>query len=50
MQIVSDGANLHETPIPVFWENKKNIIDLSSAELTKRVVMVKLMGYWQMLR
>ena len=26
---------------PVFWENKKNIISLSSAEFAKRVVKVK---------
>ena len=41
MQIVSNGDNLHEMLNPVFWEkNKKNIINLSFAELTKRVVKV----------
>ena len=41
MQIVSDGGNLHEMPNPVFWENKKNAINLSSAEIAQRVVKVK---------
>ena len=27
---------------PVFWENKKNIINLSSAVLAQRVVKVKI--------
>ena len=38
MQILSNGDNLHEISNPVFCENKKNIIRLSSAELTHRVV------------
>ena len=40
MQIVL-GDNLHEMSNPVFWENKKNIINLSSAENAQRVVKVK---------
>ena len=40
MQIVSIGDNLHEISNPVFWENKKNIINLSSAELAQKVVKV----------
>ena len=43
MQIVSNGDNLHEMSIPVFLEKKKkNIINLSSAELAPRVVKVNL--------
>ena len=41
MQIVSSGDNLHEMSDPVFWENKKNIINLPSAENAQRVVKVK---------
>ena len=42
MQIVSLGDNLHEMSEPAFWEkNKKNIINLLSAELTQSVVKVK---------
>ena len=33
MQIVSIGDNLHEISSPDFWENKKNIINLSSSEI-----------------
>ena len=40
-QIVSIGDNLHEMSNPVFWD-KKNI-NLSSAELAKRVVKVKIL-------
>ena len=41
MQIVSKVENLYEMSNPVFWEkDKKNIISLSSAELSKRVVKV----------
>ena len=37
MQIVSFGDNLQEMSNPVFWEKKKkNIINLSSAELAQR--------------
>ena len=43
MQIVSLGDNLHEISNPGFWENKKIIINLSSAELAKRVVKVKML-------
>ena len=32
MQIVSFGDNLHEVSDPIFWKNKKNITNLSSAE------------------
>ena len=32
MQVVSIGDNLHEMSQPVIWENKKNVISLSSAE------------------
>ena len=35
------GDSFHEMPLPVFWENKKTIISLSSAELAQRVVKVK---------
>ena len=31
MQIVTIGGNMHEILKPVFWENKKNIINVSSA-------------------
>ena len=40
MQIVSNGDNLHEISNPVFMENKRNIINLSSAEFVWRVVIV----------
>ena len=35
MQIVSIGDNLHEMSNPIFWENKKNILNIIhvSAEL-----------------
>ena len=33
--------HLHEMSNPVFWENKKNIINLSSAENVQRVVKIK---------
>ena len=37
------GNNLHEMSNPVSWEkNKKNITNLSSAELAQRMVKVKL--------
>ena len=39
MQIVSKN-NLHEMSDPVFWDNKKNVNNLSSAELAQRVVNV----------
>ena len=39
MQIVSNGINLHDMSSPVL--NKKNNINLSSAKLAQRVVMVK---------
>ena len=32
MQFISLGDNLHEMLNPIFWENKKNIFSLSSAE------------------
>ena len=41
MQIVS-GDNLHEMSDPVFWKKiRKNIINLSSAELAQRVLNVE---------
>ena len=43
MQIVSIGDNLHEVSNPVFWENKKNTINLSSAELAYSAVKVKVL-------
>ena len=41
MQIVSNRDNLHEMSNPDLWENKKNIINLSSAKYSQRVVKVK---------
>ena len=41
MQIVSNGNNLPVMSKSLFWENKKNITQLSSAELAKRMVTVK---------
>ena len=32
MQTLSIGDNLHEMSNPIFWEKKKKIINLSSAE------------------
>ena len=43
MQIVSSGDNLHEMSNPVTGKNKKNIINLSSAENAQRVVKVKVL-------
>ena len=41
MQIVSNGDNLHEMSNPVSWENnKKKIINISSADLAQRVLKV----------
>ena len=40
MKIVSKEDNLHAMSKPVFWE-RREIINLSSAELVQRVVMVK---------
>ena len=34
---------MHEISDPVFWENKKNIINLSSAEVAERVFKVNLL-------
>ena len=45
MHIVSYGDNFNEMSNPVFWEKfkkKKNVINLSSAGLAKRVVKVKI--------
>ena len=36
------GDNLQEMSKPVFGENKKNVINLSSAELAHRVVKVNI--------
>ena len=42
MQIVSSGDKLHEMSNFVFWEKiRKYVMNLSSAELAKRVVKVK---------
>ena len=41
MQIVSNGDNLHEMTNPDLWETKKNIINLSFAKHSQRVVKVK---------
>ena len=40
MQMVSYGNYLHEMSNPVSWANKKNIINLSSAEFAQKVVKV----------
>ena len=41
-----NGDHLHEMSYPVFWENKKNISGLSSAEIDRRVVKVgRVLGY-----
>ena len=42
MQIVSNGDNLHEMSNPVLCENKKSVTSLSSADLARRVVKVKM--------
>ena len=42
MQTVLSGSNLHEIMKPIFWENKKTMISLSSAEIAKRMVMVNI--------
>ena len=41
MQIVSIGEHLHEMSKPISWENKNNIINVSSTELAQRVVTVE---------
>ena len=33
MQIVSSGDNLHEMPNPIFWDDTKKIINMSSADI-----------------
>ena len=40
MQMLSNRDNLHEMSNLVFWENKKNVINMSAAELAPRVVKV----------
>ena len=45
MQIVSLGDNLHKMSKPIFCENRKDIINLSSAAFAHRVVNVKLFLY-----
>ena len=42
MQSVSIGDNLYEISNLFSWENMKNIVNLSSAELAQRVVKVKM--------
>ena len=39
-----NGDNLHEVSNPVARKNKKNIINLSSAEFSHRAVMVKVIS------
>ena len=50
MQIVSIGDNLHEISNYVFFfqkkKNKKNIINLSSAEFSKRCIYPKYSDYF----
>ena len=41
MQIVSWGDNLHEMSEPIFLENNRNFINLSSAQLAHKVVKIK---------
>ena len=41
MQFISFEDSLHEMSNSVFWENKKNIINLSFAELAQRVAKVR---------
>ena len=41
MQIISNWDNLHAMSDPVFWENKENVINLSSAELAQKVFKFK---------
>ena len=38
MQIISLRDTLHELSKPIFWDNKKIIDNLASAELAERVV------------
>ena len=45
MQTVSNGDRLHEKSNLVFQQNKKNVINLSSAELALRVGKVKVSKY-----
>ena len=40
MQIVSSRDDLHEMSNPVFGENKKSIINVSSAEISPRVANI----------
>ena len=42
MQTVSNRDNFHEMSNPVFWENKKNIFNLLSAEFAQRTVKFSL--------
>ena len=42
MPIVSNEDNLHEMSNPVFWENKKNVMNMSSAESLLRVLCIKM--------
>ena len=45
MQIVSNGDNLHEISNTVFSGKKKNITNVSVAELAQSVVMVNTYAY-----
>ena len=39
-KVSCNGDNLHVMSKPVFWENKKDIINMSSSEFGQRVVKV----------
>ena len=41
-ETIPQGDNLYEISNPVFRENKKNVINLPSAESAQRVVKVKM--------
>ena len=41
MHIVSLGDNVHEMSNPIFWEKKKKINDMSSAEFEQSMLSVK---------
>ena len=45
-QLVLNGDSLHEMSNPVFWENKKNSVYLSSVELAQRVVKINVTLFW----
>ena len=45
MQIFSLGENLHDMPMPIFWEKKSNNTNLSSAESAESVVKINHVGF-----